>query len=440
MIAEAVDYIKKRFFTSDGTESVRSLSPTLFKYVIGEMLFSFVICFFFFFVVFFVNQILLMAKEVLTKRVPVDQVVLLIIFSLPTVIAMSAPFASLVGTLMTVGRLTSDNEILVMLSSGLSYKVIFYPAIAVGILISLLSFFTNDVLLPAGTVQFNKLWRKILVSTPALELQANSVKRFRGTVIVTEGVTGNVIDNVLILDKTNDGERRIIMAKSAELRDGGKEGLSLDLEKAFIHSSKEMKRDDYDYASSDLLQYWVSNEDIIQTQVNVSPREMSSRDVHTQIIKRTGEVDDRVNDRKTRGLSHALSLEKTLRAGPESDDWNRRISIAANFTREVTAIEGIKDDRSLRIFRIEMFRKFSVPFGAFCFVFLAVSLGLMAKKSGQTVGFIFGVIIAVLYWSMLFIGQTMGLRLGTPPFWSMWYPNILSLAVGIFLALARVRK
>jgi len=425
---------------NDDLESKRNISPTLFRYVLGEMLFSFMICFFFFFVVFFVNQILLLAKEVLTKRVPGDQVLLLIIFSLPTVIAMSAPFASLVGTLMTVGRLTSDNEILVMLSSGLSYKIIFYPAITVGILISLLSFFTNDVLLPAGTVQFNKLWRKILVSTPALELQANSVKRFRDTVIVTEGVTGNVIDNVLILDKTDDGERRIILAKTAELRDGGKEGLSLDLEKAFIHSSKEMAREDYDYASSDLLQYWVSNEDIMQGPTSVSPREMSSRDVYTHIISRREELSGRIDERKVRGSGHAFSLEKILREGPESGDWNRRTSFAASLSREVAAIEGIIDDRNLTIYVIEIQRKFSVPFGAFCFVFLAVSLGLMAKKSGQTVGFIFGVIIAVLYWSMLFIGQTMGLRMGTPPFWSMWYPNIVSLVSGVILAFIKVKK
>jgi len=425
---------------SDALEGKRQVSPTLFRYILTEMLFSFMICFFFFFVVFFVNQILLMAKEVLTKRVPADQVILLIIFSLPTVIAMSAPFASLVGTLMTVGRLTSDNEILVMLSSGLSYKIIFYPAITVGILVSLMSFFTNDVLLPAGTVQFNRLWRKILVSTPALELQANSVKRFRDTVIVTDGVTGNVIDNVLILDKTDDGERRIILAKTAELRDGGREGLSLDLEHAFVHSSKEMAREDYDYASSELLQYWVSNEDIIQAQVSISAREMSSRDVYSQIKKRTVEVAERANERKIRGISHAFSLEKTFREGPASEDWSRRISLATSFSREVAAVESVRDDRNLTVYTIEIYRKFSVPIGAFCFVFLAVSLGLMAKKSGQTVGFIFGVIIAVLYWSMLFIGQTMGLRLGTPPFISMWYPNILSLIVGVILALIKVRK
>ena len=430
-------FFKNRLETA---ESKRNVSKTIFLYILKEALFAFSISFLFFFFIFFVNQILLMAREVLTKHVPFNLVALLILYSLPTIIAMSAPFASLVGTLMTIGRLTSDNEILVMLSSGFSYKNVFYPAITVGVIVSLMSFYTNDVLLPAGTVQFNKLWRSILVSIPSLELEANSVKKFQDTVIVTGDVTGNVIDNVIILDKTSDGERRIILAGNAELKDSGKEGLSLDLDDAFIHSSKEIIREDYDYARSDYLQYWVSNEDIIQATMNVSPREMSSRDVRTAIGVKRIEVGVRANDRKGKLLTQAYLLENILRAGPSGESWNRKAAVVINLQREMQTLAGIYNDRSLTIHIIEYYKKFSLPFGAFFFVFLAVSLGLMAKKSGQTVGFIFGNIIAVLYWVMLFIGQTMGLRLGTSPFWSMWLPNIISLSVGVFLAIIRVRK
>ena len=421
-------------------ESSRWVSPTMFKYILSEMLFSFIICFCFFFFIFFVNQILLMAKDVLTKHVPFNQVALLILFSLPTVIAMSAPFASLVGTLMTVGRMTSDNEILVMLSSGLSYKNIFFPAIAVGVLVSILSFLTNDVLLPAGTVQFNKLWKKIAVSTPALELQENSVKRFRNTIIVSGGVDGNAVKNVLILDKTDDGERRIILASRAELKDGGRQGLSLDLEDAFISSSKEVVREDYDFASSEILRYWVSNEDIIPAAANVTPREMSSRDVSEAIKVKKVDVAQRENERKLKFCAYTTNVENILRRGPDFSDWNRRVTAISNFSREKSVIESIINDRSLNIHIIEIYRKFAVPFGAFFFVFLAVSLGLMAKKSGQTVGFIIGVLIAVLYWSMLFIGQASGIRLNAPPFWAMWLPNIICLVVGVILALVKVRR
>jgi len=426
--------------TARAKENNLAVSYTIFRYILTEALFSFFIAFLFFFFIFFVNQILLMAKEVLTKHVPFYQVALLILYSLPSIIAMSAPFASLVGTLMTVGRLTSDNEILVMLSSGLSYRNIFFPAILMGIIISLMSFFTNDVLLPAGTVQFGKLWRRILVSTPALELEANSVKRFKDTVIVTGGVSDNTIRNVIILDKTSDGERRLIMASSAELKDGGKEGLSLDLDKAFIQSSKEMIREDYDYAKTGFLQYRVSKEDMMQSVQSVSPREMSARDVYAVIKQKKIEFESKVNDRKLKTSVQGMSLENILRAGPDADAWNRKSAGITVFQREAQSLKTIKPDQNFLIYIIEFYKKFSVPFGAFSFVFLAVSLGLMAKKSGQTVGFIFGILIAVVYWCMLFIGQTMGLRVRTPPFLSMWLPNLLALSIGIVLAMVRIRK
>ncbi|MDR2740291.1 MAG: LptF/LptG family permease [Treponema sp.] len=421
-------------------ESERSLSRTIFFYIVSETLFSFLVSFLFFFFIFFVNQLLLMAQEILTKRVPFDQVALLILFSLPSIIAMAAPFASLVGTLMTIGRLSSDNEVLVLLSSGLSYRNIFLPAIVVGLLISLLSFFANDVLLPLGTVQFSRLYRRILVSTPALELEANSVKRFKDTVVITGDVMGNAISDVLILDKTGDGERRVIMARTAELKDEGKQGLSLDLEDAFIQSSKEVSRRDYDYGSSGFLRYWVPQEDLIQAVSSIGPREMSSLDVWREIKSKEENLRLRLDQRYNKALNHALSLESAMRKGPGDAEWNRRTNYALNFLREAEAAEALKNDRSLLIYRLEYYKKFSIPFGALSFVFLAVSLGLLAKKSGQTVGFIFGLLIAVVYWALLLGGQTMGMRLGYSPFWSMWLPNILALSIGVIMGIVRIRR
>jgi lipopolysaccharide export system permease protein len=418
----------------------RILSPIVFRYILRETLFSFFVAFLFFFFIFFVNQLLLMAQEILAKRVPFIQVALLILYSLPSIVAMAAPFASLVGTLMTVGRMSSDNEILVMLSSGFSYMNIFAPALAVGILISLVSFFANDVLLPAGTVQFTRLYRRILVSTPALELEANSVKRFKNTVIVTGNVIGNAIDNVMIMDRTGEGERRLIMANRAELKDGGRRGLSLDLDGAFVQASKEIVREDYDYASSESLRYWVPQEDLIQAVSAVGPREMSSTDVRAEIRVKEKDQGELLNESFRRITAQALALEGSLRRGPGGEEWNRRENLFNAFARETEGILSIKNDRNILIYRLEYYKKFSIPFGALSFVFLAVSLGLLAKKSGQTVGFIFGLLIAVIYWAFLLGGQTMGIRLGYSPFWSMWLPNILCLSTGFVMALVRVRR
>ena len=418
----------------------RRMSGTLFRYLVSDTLFSFFVAFLFFFFIFFVNQLLLMVQEILTKHVPLYQVMLLSFYALPSVIAMAAPFASLMGTLMTVGRLSSDNEILIILASGLSHRTVFLPALVVGIIISLFSFVTNDILLPLGTIQFSRLYRKILVSTPALELEANSVKRFRDTVIVTGPVSGKAINNILILDRTSDGERRVIMARDAELKDSGREGLSLDLTNTFIQSSKEIVRNDYDYASSQSLRYWVPQEDIIQAVAAIGPREMSSADLKKDIIVKSADLKERLDERYSQLLIQALNLEDSLRKGASNEAWNRRENHFNAFMREHQATVSVENDRSLLVYRLEYYKKFSIPFGALSFVLLAVSLGLMAKKSGQTVGFIFGLIISVIYWALLLGGQTMGIRLGYSPFWSMWLPNILAVSVGLVLFLIRIRK
>jgi lipopolysaccharide export system permease protein len=418
----------------------RSVSWTLFRYIVTEALFSFLVSFLFFFIIFFVNQLLLLAQEILTKRVPIGEVALLVLFALPSVVALSAPFASMVGLLMTVGRMTSDNEILVMLSSGLSYRTVFLPAMTVGVLISLFSFLANDVLLPIGTIQFNKLYRRIVFSTPALELEANSVKRFKETIIVTGEVSGNSIDNVLILDRTGGGERRIILAKNAELQDRGRDGLSLDLDGAFVQSSKETARLDYDYASTSFLRYWVPQEDLIQAVSSITPKEMSSADVLKEIRKKSASLHILLEERLNRISSHAMKYEQSLRRGPEHENWNRRASQSAEMQREVLTYRSMRRDRSLFYYLLEYYKKFSIPLGAFSFVFLSVALGLLAKKSGQTVGFIIGLIIAVFYWALLLGGQTMGVRMGFSPFWSMWTPNILAMLVGLILCAVRVRK
>jgi lipopolysaccharide export system permease protein len=422
-----------------GRRSVPSY-VTIYRYIVGEGAFSFFVSFLFFFFIFFVNQMLLMAEEILSKRAPPDQVALLILFSLPAIIAMAAPFASLVGILMAIGRMTSDNEILILRASGFSYRVVFLPVLVLGALISLLSFFANDVLLPAGTLEFGKLYKRLLLSTPAMELESNSVKRFKDTVIVTGTVSERSIEDLLIFDRTGDGERRIILSPQARLTEGQGAALSLELDDAFVQSMKENERSDYDYALSKRLTYSVLQKDLVQAIGAPGPREMSSSDVAAQIRKKKAALNEKLDGQKRKVFLAGKELETTLRRGPAAADWNSRNPQFSKLKREKQIIQDISQDRSLRVYRLEYYKKFSIPFGALSFVFLATPLGLLARKSGQSLGFAVGLIIAVLYWAMLIGGQTLGVRLGYSPFWAMWLPNILTVIVGTFLTAARFRR
>jgi len=358
------------------------MRKTLFFYISREMLLNFSVCFLFFFLIFFVNQILLMAEDILSKKAPLKDVLLLVLYALPSIIATSAPFSALVGTLMGVGRLVTDREILSLNALGVPLRFVLAPILAVGLLVSSVSFFTNDILLPAGTIQFNRLYRRILTSTPALELESNSIKRNQNAVVVTGTIRNGLMDSLLVIDSTAEGKKRIIASPGASVLKSTNDAvlMTLRMDNAVVSVLDAKDSDSYDILHSQRMDYNILAKNVFQSYSGtVSPREMSSRDLRAEIRKKESE----------------------------------------------------SDFRSLNMYRMEYNKKFSIPFGAFFFVILAFPLALGAKTNGQSAGFIIGLIIAVLYWAMLIGGQTLSLRLGFDGTVMMWLPNTVILVLGL---------
>ena len=416
------------------------MSFTLFLYITRETALSFSVAFLFFFFIFFVNQILLLAEQILSKSAPLFDVLLLIFFSLPSVIALAAPFAALVGVLLAIGRLSSDNEIVIMRSSGLSYRIVYLQIVALGVIISLLSFFTNDVLLPAGTLEFGRIYRKLILSTPALQLEANSVKQLDNTVIVTGNVDDREISSVLILDTTENGEDRLIMASKASLVEGGRNYINLSLKDAFIHSEKAGRRGDYEYTISESLDYSINQKEVMPPTASIGPKEMSSIDVSREIRKKELSLQEK-QDAKAKRVMNALFLaEPYWQSSVEYDKTRERLRQLDKLRNEMNGMNDLLNDRNLRIYLLEFYKKFSIPFGALFLVFLATPVALFSKKSGQSFTFAFGLLISVLYWALLLGGQTFGVRLGYDPFLSMWAPNAIVFFAGFVLTLVKVLR
>ncbi len=70
------------------------------------------------------------------------------LYFLPIMFAQVSPFACLLSTLYTFGRLNHNNEIIAMRSSGLSIFQITKTVIIFGLLVSLFAFWVNDRLVP----------------------------------------------------------------------------------------------------------------------------------------------------------------------------------------------------------------------------------------------------------------------------------------------------
>ena len=417
----------------------------LYSYVGREFILSFLVAFLFFFFIFFVNQILLLAENILSKRVPFTDVLLLIFYSLPLILSLSIPFGTLVGALMTVGRFSSDNEMLAFQASGVPKGRVFVPIFFIAVLFSFLSFVMNDVFLPIGTINFGRLYRKLLYSNPEIELEPYSIKRYQDSILVTGAIEEGVIEDLMIIDKTPENDRRIITAGRAELVESAQQRgvISLHLDSVFSHTVDLKRKNLSEYISAERMIYNILLRDITFSLRNPGPSEMSSKDVLEEIREM-----ESVLERKRRLHRQNLQEKKwelllryreagTLGLFPDEADISRmsalREEIELGLTRRI-------DDRSLHLYELEFHKKLAVPLSCFIFVVFAFPIGLFTKRSGRSVGFGLGLLVAALYWGMLFAGQTLGLRVMFSPILSMWLPNIVILTGGTIAFTVRGRR
>jgi len=406
------------------------------RYVAREFAFSFLIAFLFFFVVFFVNQILLMAEEILSRRAPLKDVLLLLVYSMPSEIAMAFPFASLVGALMAAGRLSSDNEMLVFQACGVPARRVFIPFAVLGIVFTLFSFVMNDVFLPLGNIEFSKLYHRMIVSSPGVELSPWSVRKYRNITIVTGGQENNLVKDVLIFDESDEGRSRLISAQKAGISGRGSSSnvVLLDLEGVHMQVLVDKDKDRFEYSDCDSMEYRIDLRESTGGLSGVGPSSMSSVDLLKEIQDKQKIYDDRMQKRAADlALARFRLADAYDSLGTENIPWQ---NAGTKLDPPIAELESIERsplaDRSLQTYWLEYFKKFAIPSGAFFFVILAFPLGIKARRSGRSVGFGLGLLVAVLYWALLLGGQTFSTRLGWSPFWAMWAPNIFVALAGGF--------
>lgn len=368
-------------------------SHVIYRYLTRELFVYFFIAFLFFFAVFFVNQILLTIEELLKQRVPLKDVIRLIWYSLPSVVATSAPFATLVGFLMCLGRFVSDNEILILRSTGHNYFKIFLPIIVLALWISVFSFVVNDYLLPLGNIKYNELTREIMVTNPAVQLESNSVKRTKDSTLVIGNVEENLVSDLVLFDFDESGEERIVVSGKSIIAAPKDPAVIMQLEMndPLVVFFNDKKLDDYDYLKADSAIMNIFESSIDTSTGYLNPREMTFIDLKSEI----------------KSMKESTFTTSTM----------------------------------LNYYNMELYKKFSLPFGSLFFAFLAMPVALLfGKKNGQTVGLIIGIVVCVLYWALMILGQTWGQRQGQYAFSVMWAPNALVGFGGIILYFRLIKR
>lgn len=367
----------------------------LLKYIIKELFSYFLVSFLFLFVIFFANQILLIGEQLLSKRAPFKDVALIMLYSVPSIVAQTTIFATLIGFLMCLGRMMSDNEILIIRASGFGFRYIFIPVITLGLLISIFSFFVNDYLMPLSRIKYNKLLLKITRSNPTIVIEPNSVKQIGKSMVVIGDVQGNEVSDIVFFNGENYDEESVIVAKTSKLNEAKDEGvlLQLDMSEPIMFSRSSVVHDydtKYDSLFADSLVMNIFDNVLVNGSTKQAS-EMTSRDLYKELKE----------------------MEKYL--DPVSYRLNQ--------------------------WRMELYKKFAIPFASLFFSLLAFSIAfLFGKNNGLTMGLFTGILICVLYWAMQITGQLLVIHVKFDSFICIWFPNFVIGLAGLILGIFVIKK
>ena len=251
------------------------------------------------------------------------------------------------------------------------------------------------------------------------------------------------------MDKTQEGNRRIITAGDARLDSSPQQAgvISLTLDHVLTQLSYPKDGDRYDYTLSDSLVYSILLKNISTVSIGgLTPSTMSSADVWKQIRLKARDQQAAQQQKTEKVAALLFAVAGRLRAAERQAVANPgqlpTVRTAVDTVwRGLYAEQGRSvADLSLQSYRVELHRKFSMPIACLVFAFFAFPIGVRARRSGRTVGFGVGLFVAIVYWGLLVAGQTFGVRMSLSPAFSMWFPDAIVLATGVAFFLRGARR
>src|SRR5688572_17167027 len=100
---------------------------------------------------------------------------------------------------------------------------------------------------------------------------------------------------------------------------------------------------------------------------------------------------------------------------------------------------AVEDRVTRNLARVEIHKKFAIPFACIAFGILGLPLGITNRRGGKSSGFSLSILIILFYYVMINNGEQLAARGRVPPAVGMWAANLMLLALGIYL-LARANR
>ncbi len=356
-----------------------------------------------------------------------------------TTLPLCLPLATLLASMMTVGQMAENNELMAIKASGVSLSRVFLPLMAAAFVISVAAFFVSNNLVPKAT-------DKIYTLRYDIGKTKNEIKIPPGTFY--DGIDGYILRvgsqdreshmlyDVMVYDHTaKKGNTSLTLADSALMKmSARKDYLTFTLYNGINYNENNVRK--YRDTTLQLQHIDFERQELIIPLENYSFEQSDSTrygdqaqamkisqlvDARDTLIKQTASAHDRQYSsmRKSGYFTLSGQLDTASRAGVDerTDFSDKEFMQWKDLGKQIRAYERAKgraerfinDSRSrenevheyyyrLRRVDIEYLKKFAKALACFILFFIGAPLGALIKKGGLGASAIVSALFFVLYW------------------------------------------
>ncbi|NTW11295.1 MAG: YjgP/YjgQ family permease [Chlorobiaceae bacterium] len=391
------------------------------------------------------------ADRFIGKGIGFSTILELIFLQSAWMIGLAFPMAVLVSTVLTFGALTTTSEVTVFRASGISLYRMMLPVLIAGLFLSALVERFNNVIIPVANYYARSLMLEVARTKPAFGLTENAFST------LVDGYSIFVRDSdektkelrgIVIYNSTNPESNMLVTAEKGMIEfSSDYRYLMMTLFNGEIHEVKRSNASSYRKIGFTKDRFIVESSKLdltrsVKNRIRSGDNELSSDELiminnelkrritlsEIAIRKAKEHPDIRITGNVVSGRSPG-SLKKE---GADTIRENRDIDSRGS-SLEVE-LKNLESSRSmLNRYMVAYYKKYSLSFACFVFVLVGAPLGVMARKGGFGLGAIISLLLFVLYWVLMILGENIAKRGMLDPLISVWLANSFMIVIGVLL-------
>lgn len=438
------------------------------RYLLKSFISTFVTVFVILFLIFILQIVWLYIAELAGKDLGIGLIAKFLIYKLPSIVPMVLPLSVLLASIMTYGSLSENYEFAAMKSSGISLQRAMKILTYFILILSVISFFFANNVIPFAEYKFQNFRREIAQMTPAMAIsegQLSEVGNFNIEVEKKYGQDGRFLKNVTIHQKSanGDGNLTVIKAKNGELESSKTSNvLKLILKDGYYYEDVIPQK--YDDRQKMPFAKATFKKDIIYidlTKLNKAQNqgEITNTNNMLTISQLRYTVDSLSNNFKKDIVANADNLYqrsgiKTMMK-PDNSKTITDVSQAVNklgpaqklaiyqsaygsvenvfFTLDSNNFEFNERQKLINQHWISYHEKFMIAFSCILMFFIGAPLGAIIRKGGMGLPIVFAMIIFIIFHFTNTFGKKIAQENGMPPFFGAWLSTLVLLPLAIYL-------